>query len=266
MHHLRMRPRLARISFCVALPASLLCLALLTACSQSDLTATTAPGTRANDNPSKLASSAKGAPAPTTCTPIADAVQRVEQSVVRLETPPDAQGEISAGTGFVIDSDVVLTNQHVVAGTEKILVTFDSIGAGRGRRAFGEVLATNEAQDLALIQVDTGQVPAIVWGDDRTLARGTPLTAIGYARDKPGRPAVTSGKYLQTYVDPPSGQAYLLTNVLLDHGDSGGPLLNDCGQVIGVNTAKIRSEERASLSIPEFLAHRWATEQIQLQR
>lgn len=261
MHRPRPRPRPPRMSFGVALPAFIFGLVLLTACSQGDLTANTAPGTRANDNGPKPLSTSKGAPAPSTCTPIADAVQRVEASVVRLETPPDPQGEISAGTGFVIDSDVVLTNQHVVAGTEKIIATFNN-----GRRVVGQVLVTNEAQDLALIQVDTGQIPAIVWGDDRTLSKGAPLVAIGYARDKRGPPAKTSGTYLQTYVDPPTGQAYLLTNVLLDHGDSGGPLLNACGQVVGVNTAKIRSEERASLSIPEFLAHRWATEQIQLQR
>jgi S1-C subfamily serine protease len=248
-------PRLARVSVLGLLITGSL---LIAACSSGAATGDTAPGTRAGSTGTAV-NGKNGAGS--TCTPVADAVPRVEVSVVRIETPPDAQGEISAGTGFVIDSDIVLTNQHVVAGVDKVFTTFIT-----GRRVMGQVLVTNEAQDLALIQTDTGQIPPITWGDDRALTRGTPLKAIGYAEDRRGPPSITAGVYLQTYVDPPTGQAYLLTDVSLDHGDSGGPLLNACGQVVGVNTAKIRSEERAGLSIPEFLAQRWATEQIQQQR
>jgi len=238
------------------LPPVLAIASLLAACSQGNASKEIAPGTRASSGTSGTAG-----PNASACAPIADAVARVELSVVRIESLPDAKGEISAGTGFVIGSDVVLTNQHVVAGVERVYTTFKG-----GRRVMGQVMVTNEAQDLALIQADTGQVPPVTWGDDRALSRGSHLTAIGYAEDKPGLPSVTTGVYLQTYVDPPTGQAYLLTDVSLDHGDSGGPLLNTCGEVVGVNTAKIRSEERAGLSIPEFLAHRWASEQIQQQR
>jgi S1-C subfamily serine protease len=221
---------------------SLLAVGVLSvACSQGGSSGSTAPGTRAGSGTSGPGG-ANGNAAVIACAPIADAVQRVELSVVRIETLPDAKGEISAGTGFVVDSDMVLTNQHVVAGVDRVYTTF-----WNGRRVMGQVMVTNEAQDLALIQADTAQVPPITWGDDRTLSKGTPLKAIAY-------------------VDPPTGQAYLLTDVSLDHGDSGGPLLNSCGEVVGVNTAKIRSEERAGLSIPEFLAHRWAMEQIKQQR
>jgi S1-C subfamily serine protease len=236
-----------------------LTVAVLVACSSSGANGTSTPGTRAGSG--KTGTSARSSTSANTCIPVDDAIPRVEASVVRIETPPDAKGEVSAGTGFVIDSDVVLTNQHVVAGVVKVLTTFLN-----GRRAIGQVLSTNEAQDLALIQVDTATIPPVVWGDDRSLSKGTPLAAIGYAFDKRGPPTITTGSYLQTYVDPPTGQAYLLTDVKLDHGDSGGPLLNQCGQVIGVNTAKIRSQDRAGLSIPQFLAQCWATQQIQLQR
>jgi putative serine protease PepD len=244
-----------------ALSAFALVLVLLAGCSQGGATGTTTPGTRADNPRPKASATSRARSAAAACSPVADAISRVERSVVRIETPPDSKGEVSAGTGFVVDSDTVLTNQHVVAGVSKIFATFIT-----GQRAIGQVVSTNEAQDLALIQVDTGTVPPVIWGDDRSLSKGTPLAAIGYAQDRRGPPAITTGTYLQTYVDPPTGQAYLLHDVPLDHGDSGGPLLNQCGQVVGVNTAKIRSEEKAGLSIPEFLAQRWANQQIQQQR
>jgi serine protease Do len=237
-----------------------LLLSLCAACSQGGATGTTAPGTRADSSRPKTGTSARPE-ATGACVPITDAIPKVQASVVRIETPPDSKGEVSAGTGFVIDSDIVLTNQHVVADVPRVFATFMN-----GRRAIGRVVARNEAQDLALIQVDTTAIPPIIWGDDRVLSKGTPLAAIGYAGDRRGPPAVTTGTYLQTYVDPPTGQAYLLSDVALEHGDSGGPLLNQCGQVVGINTAKIRSEDRAGLSIPEFLAQRWAMQQIQQQR
>jgi S1-C subfamily serine protease len=230
-----------------------LAVSLLAACSASDATGTNAPGTRA-DTRLKAGSTTTASG----CAPVIDAIPKVQASVVRIETPPDSKGEVSAGTGFVIDSGAVLTNQHVVAGVPRVFTTFMT-----GRRAIGQVVATNEAQDLALIQVDTTSIPPVIWGDDRALSKGTPLAAIGYAGDRRGPPAIVTGTYLQTYVDPPTGQAYLLSDVALEHGDSGGPLLNQCGQVVGVNTAKIRSEDRAGLSIPEFLAQRWATQQLQ---
>jgi S1-C subfamily serine protease len=234
-------------------------LLVLTACSQAGATGMTVPGSRAANGGGNSGAGSRNSTA-SACTPVSDAVARVESSVVRIETPPDAKGEVSAGTGFVIDNDIVLTNDHVVSGVTRVRASFMNGGV-----AVGQVLATNEAQDLALIQVDTGDIPPVVWGDDRTLSKGTPLSAIGYAGDRRGPPSITRGTYLQTYVDPPTGQAYLLSNVGLEHGDSGGPLLNQCGQVVGVNTARIRSEDRAGLSIPEFLAQRWANEQLQQQ-
>lgn len=246
----------------------LLCLLLVlfgAACSGS-AASNVPPGTRANSGSStKLSSKRTATPAP--CSPVANAVDLVKQSVVRIETFPDAKGEAAAGTGFVIDTDIVLTNAHVVAdtlqrGVSRVITTFMN-----GRPPIvGEVVATNDAQDLALIQVDTGVIPPVVWGDDRSLSKGTPVAAIGYALDKQGPPMIAYGTFQQTYVDAPTGEAYLLTDVQLQHGDSGGPLLNQCGQVVGVDTAKIRGEDRAGLAIPEYFAQRWATQQLAQQK
>lgn len=224
------------------------------------------PGTRAGSEPSTKLSS-KLTPTPAPCTPVPNATDIVKQSVVRIETFPDAKGQAAAGTGFVIDTDIVLTNAHVVAdtvqrGVSKVITTF----MNNRPPIVGQVVATNDAQDLALIQVDTGMIPPIIWGDDRALSKGTPVEAIGYALDRQGPPAIVHGTFQETYVDAPTGEAYLLTDVQLEHGDSGGPLLNQCGQVVGVDTAKIRGEDRTGLAIPEYFAQRWATQQLAQQR
>jgi serine protease Do len=251
--------------FALGLSCFALLLPLLAACSAGSGPSAT-PGTRAGTDPSTKLSS-KRTPTPSPCTPVPDAVTRVEASVVRIETFPDASGQAAAGTGFVIDTDIVLTNAHVVAdtlqrGVSRVITTFMN-----GRPPIeGQVVATNDAQDLALIQVNTGAIPPIVWGDDRALSKGTPVAAIGYALDKQGPPMIAYGTFQQTYVDAPTGEAYLLTDVALQHGDSGGPLLNECGQVVGVDTAKIRNEDRAGLAIPEYFAQRWATQQLAQQR
>lgn len=247
----------------LGLPALLLCALVLAGCGQSRAQPS-APGTRANSGVSRLSGNSKVTPV-ATCAPLSasEALRKVEASVVRIETQPNASGEVSAGTGFVVDTDVVLTNQHVVADTVQRGVTRLFTTFINGRRTVGEVFATNEAQDLALILVDTTGIPPIVWGDDRALTKGQPVGAVGYALDRPGPPTVAAGAFQTTYVDRSTGQAYLQTDVALFHGDSGGPLFNQCGQVVGVNTARIRGEEKVGLAIPEFLARRWATEQIQ---
>ena len=224
------------------------------------------PGTRANSQSSTKLSS-KRTPTPAPCTPVANAIDLVKQSVVRIESFPDAKGQVAAGTGFVIDPDIVLTNQHVVADTVQRGVLQVRTTFMNNRPAIvGKVVATNDAQDLALILVDTGAAPPIVWGNDQALTKGTPVAAIGYALDNPGPPMIAYGTFQQTYVDAPSGEAYLLTDLALQHGDSGGPLLNQCGQVVGVDTARIRGELRAGLAIPEYFAQRWATEQVAQQK
>src|SRR5712691_8442960 len=103
---------------------------LAVACTGNSGTKNAAPGTRANSSSSQPVRNAKSSPTPAACTPVADAIPRVEASVVRVETPPDPKGEVSAGTGFVVDSDIVLTNQHVVTGFSRVFATFID-----GRRA-----------------------------------------------------------------------------------------------------------------------------------
>jgi serine protease Do len=163
----------------------------------------------------------------------------------------------SSGTGIVIDHGWILTNQHVIDGTAEGLVnTFYA----DGHRTTGKVAASDSDLDLALIQADTGTQPSVNWGDEGHLEAGTVLFAVGFERGALV-PTKELGRYVQTTVDRATGQAFILSDIQLQHGDSGGPLVNRCGQVIGINTARISGVDRsrsAGLSIPGFGARRWA--------
>lgn len=192
------------------------------------------------------------------CAPEANPLALVLPALVRITTPPDASGAYSSGTGIIIDQGWVLTNQHVIDGAPNALV---KLYYGDGRESPGKVVASDADLDLALVQSDTGDLRSVTWGDEAHLQQGAILFAVGFARGSP-RPFPTQGRYVQTIVDRSTGQAFIESDVPLEHGDSGGPLLNRCGQVIGVNTARIQGgaeRQYAGLSIPGFGARRWAS-------
>jgi S1-C subfamily serine protease len=199
-----------------------------------------------------------------TCAPQSDPFQLVIPSLVRITTPADANGMYSSGTGIIIDAGWVLTNQHVIDGAPDGAVrTFYT----DGHQSPGKVVAADADLDLALIQADTGQEQSVVWGDEGKLQSGAPVLAIGYALGA-RRPSYSTGRYVQTTVDRATGQAFMVSDIVLQHGDSGGPLLNRCGQVIGINTARIQGVEQgrtAGLSLPAFGARRWAIRNRQAQ-
>ncbi|HLZ69484.1 MAG TPA: serine protease [Dehalococcoidia bacterium] len=193
-----------------------------------------------------------------TCPPDANPLSLVLPALVRITTPPDAAGSYSSGTGIIIDTGWVLTNQHVIDSAASSFVNTFYVD---GHKSPGKVIASDPDLDLALVQTDTGTLPSATWGDEGKLENGSVLYAVGYSGGAPV-PFEEQGRYIQTTVDRGTGQAYIVSDVQLQHGDSGGPLLNRCGQVIGINTARIPNgiggSENAGLSIPGFGARRWA--------
>lgn len=192
------------------------------------------------------------------CAPSADPLASVLPALVRITTPPDASGAYAAGTGIIIDAGWVLTNQHVVAmaGSAPVSLTY----LGDHHVAAGRVVAADADLDLALIASDTGDLPSIVWGDEGKLQPGALLFAVGYAGGT-FQPQGLAGHFVGTQVDRSTGQAYIVSDVQLQHGDSGGPLLNRCGQVVGINTAREPGVDRgvyAGLSIPAYRVRDWA--------
>lgn len=183
---------------------------------------------------------------PATPAPSADTsavAAKVVPGVVNINTVT-AQGE-GAGTGMVLTaSGQVLTNNHVVAGATKIVVT----DADTGKQYQAKVVGTAPTQDVAVLQlVGASKLGTVKTGDSTTVAAGDAVVALGNAGGRGGLPTVVSGNVVAlgrsiTASDPSGSNARRLTNLIqvdaqIEPGDSGGPLANANGEVIGINTA-----------------------------
>ena len=170
-------------------------------------------------------------------TNVARAVAVIAPSVVTIDsTSPDGEG---VGTGIIVSSDgEILTNNHVVEDATKVLVRL--AGATSAIRA--EVLATDAGNDMALIKlIDASGLTAATFADASSIAVGDPVVAVGYALALDGGPSVTAGivSALNRTITDESGalNGLIQTDAAISSGNSGGPLINMNGEVIGINTA-----------------------------
>lgn len=169
-------------------------------------------------------------------------VDAVAPSVVSIQTEapgPFGAGRTGAGTGIVLSADgEILTNAHVVDGAATIRVTI----TGEARSRDAELVGLDRANDLALLRVEgaTGLVPAELGSTD-DLRVGDEVIAIGNALALRGGPTVTRGivSALDRSVETANGTmtGLLQTDASISSGNSGGPLVDSRGRVIGINTA-----------------------------
>ena len=155
-----------------------------------------------------------------------------------------AEEGVSVGTGVIFSEDgYILTNHHVVRGGSRCHVTLDS-----GYTMEVRFVAGDEDSDLAVLKVPpeelepVGPLPAAPFGDSEQLVVGDPVYAIGAPRQLRG--TLTNGiiSAIDRDVEVEGRTMTLLqTNAALNSGSSGGPLVNDRGQVIGINVAKYMS-------------------------
>lgn len=175
--------------------------------------------------------------------PVAAIASRVDGAIVDINvTLAYGQGQV-AGTGMILTSSgVVLTNNHVVAGAGTIRVVVPHRGTYLAR-----VLGVDPTADVAVLQLEgLSRLPTIPLGRSNAVGVGSGVVAIGNALGLGGTPAVTAGvvtaegqNITATGYTVPTEH---LTNMLqmdaaLEPGDSGGPLLDRAGQVIGMDTA-----------------------------
>lgn len=138
------------------------------------------------------------------------------------------------GTGFIISAvgDIV-TNNHVVEGADKVTVKLSD-----GTTLEAKVIGTDAATDLALIRVDAGRpLPVVAWGDSRALRVGQDVVAIGNPFGLGN--SVTAGIVSALGRDINAGpfDNYIQTDAAINRGNSGGPLFDAAGMVVGINTA-----------------------------
>ncbi len=147
----------------------------------------------------------------------------------------------ASGSGVIISPQgYIVTNDHVVEGYETLEVVFAD-----GKKVPGTLVGADSVSDLAVIKV-RGDVPAVAeLGNSDTLQVGEAVIAIGSPLGDFNN-TVTSGvvSALGRTLDLQSGSDYeqmIQTDAAINHGNSGGPLVNLAGQVIGINTAIVRS-------------------------
>lgn len=148
---------------------------------------------------------------------------------------PEQQKHTSLGSGFIISSDgYILTNNHVVDHADKITVRLQD-----RRTLTAKVVGTDPTYDIALLKVDAGgKLPAVTIGDSRSLKPGQWVLAIGspFGFDYTVTQGIVSavGRNLGQRDQPYT--SFIQTDVPINRGNSGGPLFNLQGQVVGVNS------------------------------
>ena len=194
---------------------------------------------------------------------VAEVLKKIQPSVVTIIALTESgmdQGR-GTGTGVVITSDGdILTNDHVIDGADTVFVLF----AGDTEPTPATVIAVDPGNDLALLHVDqTGLTPA-VFADPESIDIGDEVVAVGFALDLDGGPTVTRGIVSALNRTIVSGDGALdgliQTDTAISSGNSGGPLVNTRGQVIGINTAVFQSSSEVaannvgfSISVAEAL-------------
>ncbi len=147
-------------------------------------------------------------------------------------------GASSSGTGVILTEDgLIVTNAHVVekAGSISALLT-------TGEQLPAKLVGMDEISDLAVLRIDAGNLTPATFGDSSTLRIGDVVVAIGDPLGVEFRGTYTNGIISGIDRDiETNGRAMTLiqTNAALNSGNSGGPLINCYGQVIGINTMKI---------------------------
>jgi S1-C subfamily serine protease len=205
--------------------------------------ASDATATSANDDASDAtATSATVVPAGAS---VHDLVVAVRPSIVAIHTTltqtdvfgQQVEGE-AAGSGFVLSSDgYIVTNNHVIDGASDITVTL-----GDGSKEDAELIGSDPRSDLAVLKVDRVDLTALALGDSDAINVGDPVVAIGNALDLGAEPTVTGGlvSAKDRTITEPNGSVLVdlvQTDAAISPGNSGGPLLDMTGHVVGINTA-----------------------------
>lgn len=247
-----------------SLAASILTVAVLgglpsIASSSAQPSATTSPNAvtaSATSTPStaQTAASAGGS------NPVVAVAAKVSPAVVTISSSSGAIGLFGVqtggvGSGFIFKPNgYILTNNHVIDGASQLTVTLED-----GRQFDATVIASDPQKDLAVVKVDATGLPTVEIGSSANLQVGQLVVAIGSPLGT-FTDSVTSGILSAlgrtvTVTDAATRQRHTITNLLqtdaaINEGNSGGPLLDANGRVVGINTAAVSSADGLGFAIP----------------
>lgn len=147
---------------------------------------------------------------------------------------PQPRDRTAAGSGFIISEDgYVLTNNHVVADADEVVVSLSD------QREFkAEIVGTDEATDIALLKIDGDNLTAAEFGDSDSLETGEWVLAIGspFGLDHTVTAGIVSAKSRSIGGQSQQYIPFIQTDVAINRGNSGGPLINMDGEVVGINS------------------------------
>jgi S1-C subfamily serine protease len=204
---------------------------------------------------------------------------RVEPSVVHInvtsisadaassfEGTPWQHPSTGQGSGIIVDpTGYIVTNAHVILGANRIDVRLSD-----GRSLPATIVGTDLVTDMAVLKVATGNLIAAAWGDSDELEVGALVWAVGspMGLQQSVTFGILSGKHRSFLAEPSNGmvnmsgmsggspyQDFLQTDAAVNPGNSGGPLVDSRGRVVGVNTAIVgETYQGISLAIPSSIA------------
>lgn len=172
--------------------------------------------------------------------------------------------QLGVGTGFVIDDDGhIVTNAHVVYGASELIVS-----NGKEQMAKAEIVGVDPISDLAVIRLTTSDMPlrSAGLGSSKELAIGEEVLAIGYPLGigKTATRGIISAMERVVPLSPFSWMMpFIQTDAAISPGNSGGPLVNRCGEIIGVNTLYAEMGQNINFATPIDLVRELVPQMIE---
>lgn len=172
-----------------------------------------------------------------------DIIQRLKNIIIQIATP------YSTGTGFLLKNEnLIVTNEHVIRSNRQVVITGNGI-----EQQVARVIFTDPKHDLAFLRAPQipGDLPDAKLGHNKVVKQGDKIIAIGHPFGK--NYAAAQGIVLNTTKES-NGIVYIHHDAALNPGNSGGPLVDSEGTVVGVNTFIIKSGKSVGFSLPsEYL-------------